>query len=190
MSSEGSREIEGARKRLAAAKTMMESAKALLNTAEKEYNEAQTALDEAEKRWEVIKIDDDDDTNPPKNNKRRKVSLSPSSSLDTNMKVKPGRAHNSMGPLFVTVEGCGISEINGRYNQKKGASSDDLRHGAPVYYGRRVEWKGSNKVCFVFYRFRNRKTWGIGVAGSGTCTLQADHDTTSSTPPRTGWYNS
>jgi len=91
MSSEGSREIEGARKRLAAAKTqvssakeMMKSVKALLNTAEKEFNEAQTALDEAEKRWEVIDIDMDD-TDVSKNssgsNKQRKVSPAPVSSF-------------------------------------------------------------------------------------------------------------
>jgi len=194
MSSEGSREIEGARKRLAAAKTMMDSAKALLDTTEKEFNEAQTALDEAEKRWEVIDIDDDDDTNPPKKdssrNKRRKVSPAPGSSSDnTNMKVKPDRGYNSRGPLSVTVEGCRLPEINGTYNQRKThkqSASDYLHNGALMYQRQGVEWKGS-KVCFVFYRFENRKTWGIGATGGTASILQADHNSTSLTPPENGW---
>ena len=92
MSSEGSREIEAARKRLLAAKTqasaaskhkemianLMESANSMLDTAEKEVTEAKTMLKDAEKRWEVINIDID---SPKKkegsSNKKRKVSLSP-----------------------------------------------------------------------------------------------------------------
>jgi len=70
-----SSETEGARKRLAAAKTqlsfasqnikntlaqqkiMMESLKASLDAAVKEVEEAQTALTNAEKKWEVIDVD-------------------------------------------------------------------------------------------------------------------------------------
>jgi len=102
MLSEGSREIEGARKRLAAAKTqvssakmMMEQAKAMLNsaqtlsdTADKEFKEAQTALEEAEKRWEVIDIDMDDSVvskNSSGSNKQRKVS--PNSSLTSRIRA-------------------------------------------------------------------------------------------------------
>ena len=73
--SQGSSEIKGAGKRLAAAKTqlsfasqnikntlaqqkiMMESLKASLDAAVKEVEEAQTALTNAEKRWEVIDVD-------------------------------------------------------------------------------------------------------------------------------------
>lgn len=95
MASEGSREIEAARKRLAAAtaqisvasknkeavKVMMENAKAMSAAAEKEGKEAEAMLKDAEKRWEVINIDLDsgDDESTQKNegsNKRRKVSLS------------------------------------------------------------------------------------------------------------------
>ena len=68
-------EIEGAKKRLAAAKTqrsfasqnikntlaqqkiMMQSLKASLDAAIKEVEEAQTALINAEKKWEVIDVD-------------------------------------------------------------------------------------------------------------------------------------
>ena len=74
MSSEGSREIEGARKRLAAAKTqvssakmMMDQAKAMLNsaqtlsnTADKELKDAEQFLSEIENRLKVIDIDDGD----------------------------------------------------------------------------------------------------------------------------------
>ena len=96
MTSEGSREIEAARKRLAAAKTqasaasknmqsveeiiakMLEGAKQMSDTAEKEVKEAEAMLEDAEKRWEVIEIDAD--TTDSKNEtckKKRKVSLSP-----------------------------------------------------------------------------------------------------------------
>ena len=94
--SEGSSEIEGARKRLAAAKTqsslasqniknflaqqkiMMDSLKASSDAAVKEVEEAQTALTNAEKKWEVIDIDQETTSqNNEPNEKRRKISLSP-----------------------------------------------------------------------------------------------------------------
>ena len=101
MSSEGSREIEAARKRLAAAKTQssiastnMTSAKSMLEIAkknlenvelqvqgaDKEVKEAQKMLADAEKRWEVIDIDQQEPEPTVINEgskKRRKVSLSP-----------------------------------------------------------------------------------------------------------------
>ena len=55
--SEGSREIEAARKRLAAAKTQVSMARTMLNEAKKEEREATEMLKDAEKRWEVIDID-------------------------------------------------------------------------------------------------------------------------------------
>ena len=55
--SEGSREIEAARKRLAAAKTQLSMAGTMLNAAKKEEREATEMLKDAEKRWEVIDID-------------------------------------------------------------------------------------------------------------------------------------
>lgn len=200
MSSEGSREIEGARNRLAAANsqataasTNLESIKQLLvhaqsmfDVAEKERKEAKAGLSAAEKRWEVIDIDGDDDIETPKkgssSNKRRKVSPAPSNSIDfsTNIKVKSGRGFNSMGPLSVTVEGCGIFDINGKYTQK-GSSSNYLHNGALVYQKRRVGEKS-----LMIYRFTNRKTWGIGETG-GTCILRAHLPTTRSTPPENGW---
>ena len=96
MASEGSREIEAARKRLAAAKAQvsvasknMAMAKTMLDTAEKEAKEAAAMLKDSEKRWEVIEIDNDDD-NIQKNegsNKRRKVSLSPQGKNKSNNPV-------------------------------------------------------------------------------------------------------
>jgi len=74
MTSEGSREIEAARLRLAAAKSqistasknmdlvtkMMDNAKDMSKAADEEYAEAQIMLAAAEKRWEVIDVDEDD----------------------------------------------------------------------------------------------------------------------------------
>ena len=77
MTSEGSREIEAARKRLAAAKTqasaasknmqsveeiiakMRENAQSLVQSSSREVKEAEAMLEDAEKRWEVIEIDAD-----------------------------------------------------------------------------------------------------------------------------------
>ena len=101
MTSEGSREIEAARKRLAAAKTQSSiastnktSAKSILEIAKKnmknvelqlqsadiEVQVAQKMLADAEKRWEVIDIDQQEPGPTVINEgskKRRKVSLSP-----------------------------------------------------------------------------------------------------------------
>ena len=99
MSSEGSREIEAARKRLAAAKAqvtvasnniemitkMLEGAQSQLVTSQKEAKEAEAMLKDAEKRWEVIDVDSDDDSKQGNegSNKRRKVSLSPQGNNST-----------------------------------------------------------------------------------------------------------
>ena len=93
MTSEGSREIEAARKRLTAAKTqasaaskhkemiakLMVSANEMSNISNEEVKEAETMLKDAEKRWEVIDIEQEPDDSHKKNdsNKRRKVSVSP-----------------------------------------------------------------------------------------------------------------
>ena len=89
----GSREIlEAARKRLSTAKTqataastnlesvkqMLVNAQSMSDAADKEVKDAQTALDEAEKKYEVIDIDQEPESPTAEgSNKRRKVSLSP-----------------------------------------------------------------------------------------------------------------
>jgi len=84
--SEGGRDaLEAARKRLATAKSQATAAKQMLvhaqsmsDTADKEVKDAQTALNEAEKKYEVIDIDDEPETPTAEgSNKRRKVSVSP-----------------------------------------------------------------------------------------------------------------
>ena len=87
MLSEGRHEIESARQRLAAAKTqasaasknmenariMMENAKSLLESSTKEVDAAKKCLLDAEKRWEVIEIDDsNDNTQENESHKKRK----------------------------------------------------------------------------------------------------------------------
>mmetsp|Transcript_3874 Transcript_3874/g.6048 ORF Transcript_3874/g.6048 Transcript_3874/m.6048 type:complete len:237 (-) Transcript_3874:82-792(-) len=97
MTSEGSREIEAAKLRLATAEKQassavenMDSAKAMeemakknmeialsqLDASEKEVEEAETFLKEAEKRWEVIDVDSHAKSQENEsNNKRRKISF-------------------------------------------------------------------------------------------------------------------
>jgi len=88
MSSDGGRhEIDAARKRLAAAKKLSSLAKATYDAAEKEVKDAQDMLDKAEKRWEVIDIDNEPDLSSAQNegnSKKRKVSLSPQNNNNEN----------------------------------------------------------------------------------------------------------
>ena len=103
MSSEGSREIEAARKRHAAAKaqvseasemtekanamieaakSMKQSANAMTQRATKEVKDAQQMLADAKKQWEIIGIDQQEPdltVNNVGSKKRRKVSLNNSS---------------------------------------------------------------------------------------------------------------
>mmetsp|Transcript_14868 Transcript_14868/g.26257 ORF Transcript_14868/g.26257 Transcript_14868/m.26257 type:complete len:214 (-) Transcript_14868:122-763(-) len=89
MASEGSREIEAAKQRLAAANTqaasaakMMESAIAMSEAAQKEVKVAKTCLSDAEKRWEVINVVSDDESQGIQSRiTRRKVSFSPETDL-------------------------------------------------------------------------------------------------------------
>jgi len=80
MSSEGSREIEAAKQRLAVAKKWQafaesneRSARKTRDDSEREIKIAQNALDAAEKRWEVIEIDSPEDNDRQLGNKRRKL---------------------------------------------------------------------------------------------------------------------
>ena len=81
MSLEGSREIKGARKRLAAATK-------IFNVAKEEFEEAQRELAATEKRCEVINVDiddddDDDDDSQKRPRKKRLVSPQGSSNSDS-----------------------------------------------------------------------------------------------------------
>ena len=68
---EGSREIKGARKRLAAATK-------IFNVAKEEFEEAQRELAATEKRCEVINVDiDDDDDDDSQKRPRKKRLVSP-----------------------------------------------------------------------------------------------------------------
>ena len=110
MASEGAREIEAAKRLLAAAKLQVKSseegrnnaaetvraqqksldvarkglmaAQSQLSRSQQEVKDAEKFLAESEKRWEVISIDIADDVSTNNNNKRRKVSLSPQTNND------------------------------------------------------------------------------------------------------------
>jgi len=123
MSSEESREIDAARKRLSTAKvqaasasTNMESAKAMMAAAEimmtnaqsqqastaKELEEAGEALVEAEKRWEVIDTDEVPNSLEGNNN-RRKVPSSPHDNAAGQASAATGRSHASNADISVAA---------------------------------------------------------------------------------------
>ena len=110
MASEGAREIEAAKRLLAAAKLQVKSseegrknaaetvraqqksldvakkclvaAQSQLSRSQQEVKDAEKYLAESEKRWEVISIDIADDASTNNSNKRRKVSVSPQTNND------------------------------------------------------------------------------------------------------------
>ena len=119
MSSEGGRhEIEAARKRLAAAKKLSSLAKATYDTAEKEVKDAQTMLAKAEKRWEVIDIDNEPDLSSVQNgggNKKRKVSLSPQINNNENSNSRHNQSTSSTTAAAAAIphnNSTSLSNIN------------------------------------------------------------------------------
>ena len=172
MASEGSREIEVAMKRLAAAKSqvsaasknmqsveemiaknmqsvkemnakMRENAQSQLETAQKECKEADAMLKDAEKRWEVIEIES----------------------------------------LFV-VEGSGVSEVNGIYIR-----TPESCYGSPVFTKEelRQQWLGET-VTFQVYRrnVQQHEYWYIGISGSHSF-YRASLGDNPNIPPKDGW---
>ena len=186
MTSEGSREIEAVRKRLAAAKTQLSMARTMLNAAEKEEKEATEMLKDAEKRWEATS-----------NNKRRKVSVSPQANYNNNLANIYGQFASYTIPSSsndidqIIVEGCGNTEFNGVYTLVYGFRED----GAPVYH-KRGKWKASSNKDFVIYRAKvfHSHHWYIGHwngiidGGSGRPGVSFyKNDASCNTPPENGW---
>ena len=246
--SEGSREIEGARLRLASAKTqasaafknmdsaklmsadaqrMMETAKSMMDRADnnmknaeamvqsssKEVEEAAKCLKDAEKRWEVIEIDD----SPRKkeaSNKRRKVSLSPQGPGNNtpnsaaavavsqqNSSENTDSSSDDNADQFV-VEGCRIPELNGTYSRAIGVS----HAGAPVY-AKTGSIGGGMKNCVIYRKgctssYSNGQllshNWCIGWwegdpnLGNGrpsTTYCHSYNDDHYTTPPENNWLH-
>ena len=195
LSEGGGREVlEVARKRLTAAnsqataaKQMLASAQSMYDAAEKERMDAQSSLEEAEKKYEVINIDDDEPMNSNAgSNKRRKVSLSPQSQSNNNnstsgnnttatqnIAAAGSRTNNIVFDSSITaptitwssstelstliVGGCGLSEVNGTYTR---AAPRYNCNGAPVY-SKQGRWKG-NAVVYAIYWRSATKRWHIG----------------------------
>ena len=134
MLSQGRHEIEAARQRLAAAKTqasaasknmeaaklMMENAKSLLESSSKEVDAAKKCLSEAEKRWEVIEIEEEESDDSLNNGgshkkKKRKVSdVSPQGSNSNN---------NSAGNNASSVVQDEIAVVTPGWERAVGAST-------------------------------------------------------------------
>lgn len=195
MSSEGRYEIEAAKNRLAAAKTQVSSsekmmtraqamlldARKMMDAAEKmrqaaqlqlgsskeEMKAAQSSLAAAEKRWEVIEIDDQSTVSPDpeeRSKKRRKVSISPTEKEQSRAALerifgKTAVRSSIERVLRVEVQGCGTPEANGTY-----ARAADRSGGAPMFV-KRVRWNGKND-SIIIYRGEISKNWFIGLCGA------------------------
>jgi len=89
----------------------------------------------------------------------------------------------------LTVSGCGVSDVNGRYTR----SLTKLHDGAPSF-SKEGKWSQRN-VAFIMYRKRTTdgsRYWMIGIADKSTLTqiLYKAAITTSnesSLPPTSGW---
>ena len=167
MSSEGSREIEGAKKRFAAAnsqataaatnlesaKQMLASAQSMSDAAEKERKEAKAALSAAEKRWEVINIDEDDIRSPTNNSgssiiRRRNVSLSPHQGTNYNPRALEGPDHVGALDIMSTKE-----TIGGEYRHHSGKTHAEL-----VYHYTRCKFHFIHKTKLFAMRYSSLST--------------------------------
>ena len=165
-------------------------------------------LKDAEKRWEVIEIDNDDDNIQKINegsNKRRKVSLSLQGNNNSN---NPAGSNNRIGRTGkniriatisstsnnvtrIVVKGCGISEMNGTYTRVVGF----LHENAPVFSKRGSQSEG-NDVSYAIYRGLSCGTykwyfgqWNTGGGPSKELTTRNYYhlNGSSSAPPKDGW---
>ena len=225
---EGRREIEAAKQRLASAKSHAsfiskteETAKKMLAdiqlqavSSKKEVEDAQKFLAEAEKRWEVIDIDEESTSHKMSSsnqNKKRKVSTgndngsidSTSSNVTRGNNTAASSSSSNAANHQIVVERCGNEGINGVYNLVVGVS-----HNGAAVYTKLGEWMGAqlrtlnrNQV-YNFAIFRetyvpNTYSWLIGTCnenvtiGSGfkpdVRLFRSGNGVNSITPPVNGW---
>ena len=204
MVSEGSQVIEAAKQCLAKAKSqassaeksvqlaeaMLEHAKSQLQCSQLEIDEAGRELKEAEKRWDVIDIDDSEDedvsTGVNTSSKKRKVSLSPQSSNAGRAAHAPsddvtslsdgdpssinddgaavsreeGDSAEDRQPYKIIVSGAGVSSVNGNYALAPGRIYD----GTSAYVKEQPSYRTrSLDDTREYLIFRRGGTWYLGM---------------------------
>eukprot|EP00956_Cyclotella_meneghiniana_P009985 scaffold13791_cov36-Cyclotella_meneghiniana.AAC.2 len=174
---------------LEAAQKALEAAQKTIEVATKEHDEASEELKDAErsqkaalKKWEVVDLVEEDEeklknSNDISNSTKRAGVFSDSETNTNNKQIKSG----SKIATEITVEGCGISEINGNYKRNV------YYEGTPMYW-KKGQWKGQD-VLFTVCVSPRFNSWVIH------CRLQPQgngyyfygNKNRTSVPPSDGW---
>eukprot|EP00956_Cyclotella_meneghiniana_P040569 scaffold199301_cov33-Cyclotella_meneghiniana.AAC.3 len=192
MAKEGIEVIQANNRRVAAAKKAaawaaqnLQAAKEAAHQATEELKDAEKAQEAALKKWEVVDlVEVDKDREKPMSSNASKKRAGESSDLKVNASKKV--KSDSLIPEEITVEGCGVAELNGIYKRVCNYC------GAPKYL-KEGRWKGEY-VWFVVY-FRGCRTtttvsrhWSIGIrAKRGNYKYFYRNQNTSFLPPSDGW---
>ena len=203
-SSEGRREIEAARQRLATANAWMESAEDQKKSAEKQLKSAANSVKEAESflketcdRWKVIEVEDDEEDDVAANgvngNTRKRSSVSPDLQIDP---TKRPRSNNVAAVVSqdevqqISVEGARRPEVNGTYIRCQ-SSDENLptkrNDSFPVFH-KSVLWQGKT-VKFYIYR-GSYAHWWIACAPDSFFYFASGSNSNELLPPKTGWTGS
>lgn len=130
---------EAATKNARAAATTTQNAKEQAVSCRKEMEEAEKFLKDAEKRWEVIEVDDDEldfgEKDDRRSAKRRKVSLSPAGNNNDNANNNDARASgNVVSPTGTPPHTAHQPSSNGR-TRVSSPRGNDLREGSNAVNG-------------------------------------------------------
>ena len=179
-------------KNLQAAKVALEAAQKAVEAAQKDHDEAAEELKDAEesqkaaqKKWEVVDLVQDDEEQAKNcSDSKNRSDVSSDSAANANKKART----DSDITEEITVEGCGIAEVNGTYTRDR-----DLNNFPR--YSKEGLWEGKI-VMFEIYRSCQDPIWYIAIIhnparGRHLFAYFYVNRNKSSVPPSDGWevYN-
>lgn len=169
--------VEAAQKGLEAAKKTIEEATADHDKAAEELKDAEKSQEAAQKKWEVVDLVKEDEEQPKSSSgSKKRAGASSDSKANASKKVR------SDIPKEVTVEGCGVSEVNGIYKR----IIDDDGRGAPRYF-KTGQLNGKDTLFDIYKDSRTRSpSWSIRVFRYPLIELYVNRKE-SSVPPSDGW---
>ena len=176
------RNLQGANAALKAAQKAVEAAQKDHDEATKELKDAEQSQKTAQQKWEVVDLvqDDEDGDDEEKRKSSNEKKKRAEASSDSKAKAVKKARSDFKYPEEVTVEGCGVAEVNGIYKR------DGWIHGAPQYL-KEGQWEGED-VKFRIHRHTYYSTWSIQYEQVGhTFKSFYFNRNKSSAPPSHGW---
>ena len=172
--------LQAANVSLKAARKTVEAAQKTHIEAAKELKDAEQSQKAALKKWEVIDLFQDDEEMPKSSDDSKKRAEVPS---DSEANVSKKVRSDSDFAEEVTVEGCGLAEVNGTYKR------DGNRCGSPRY-SKKGQWKGENVWFHILYKATGN-FWHIVILRSprsGRIAGLYYNQDGSLVPPSDGWF--